>query len=158
MKKTKSWEVSDAFWEQVEPLIPEYKRNKNNTYKRKLGGGRKRLEPRRAFAGIVYVLRTGCQWNALPKEYGSSSAVHRYFQEWIAQGVFEALWKKGLQTYNELEGIAWEWQSADGTMNKSPMGAESVGKNPTDRGKKWGQAKYSRRRERLTFINYDFRS
>ena len=136
--KTPSWEVSDLFWEQVAPLIPEQSRDANTVYKRHPGGGRKRLEPRKAFAGILYVLRTGCQWKALPKTYGSSSAVHRYFQEWTRAGVFETLWKRGLEHYDELHGIAWEWQSADGAMNKSPMGTESVGRNPTDRGKKWG--------------------
>lgn len=38
-----------------------------------------------------------------------------------------------------MKGIAWEWQSADGSMNKSPIGQEDVGKNPTDRGKKLSQ-------------------
>jgi len=35
-----------------------------------------------------------------------------------------------------MEGIAWEWQSIDGCMNKAPMAQESSGRNPTDRGKK----------------------
>ncbi len=37
--------------------------------------------------------------------------------------------------YDELEGIEWEWQSIDGSMVKAPLALESVGKNPTDRGK-----------------------
>jgi hypothetical protein len=38
--------------------------------------------------------------------------------------------------YDELEGIGWQWQSLDGALVKAPMALESVGRNPTDRGKK----------------------
>ena len=45
----------------------------------------------------MYVLRTGCQWKALPKErFGSASAVHKRFLEWEAAGVFEDIWRAGL--------------------------------------------------------------
>ncbi|GHV42231.1 hypothetical protein FACS189490_10760 [Clostridia bacterium] len=54
-------------------------------------------------SGIFYVLRTGCQWDALPREYGSSSAVHRYFQEWGKAGVFEKVWAAGLERFDELQ-------------------------------------------------------
>ena len=79
---TKSWEVSDSFWAKVEPLIPKVKRDKTKEYQRRKGGGRKPMESRQIFEAIVYVLRTGIQWKALPKEYGSSSSIHRYFQRW----------------------------------------------------------------------------
>ena len=43
--------------------------------------------------GIVCVLRTGCQWKMLPREYGSGSTTgHRRFQEWIVSDVFRKLW------------------------------------------------------------------
>ena len=72
---------------------------------------------------------------ALPREYGSGSTVHRTFQKWLAAGFFEKIWAKGLEQYDELEGIGWEWQSLDGCMVKAPLALEPVGKNPTDRGK-----------------------
>ncbi len=93
------------------------------------------MPARKALEGIFYVLRTGCQWKALPWEYGSGSTVHRRFQEWLEAGFFEKIWSKGLEQYDELEGIGWEWQSLDGCMVKAPLVLESVGKNPTDRGK-----------------------
>lgn len=136
MSSVKSWTVSDALWEKVADLIPQKKREKGKQYKRKAGGGRKPMEPRKVFAGIVYVLRTGCQWKALPKEYGSASSVHRYFLEWKRAGVFVKMWRLGLAEYDEMQGIAWAWQSADGAMVKAPMATEEVGPNPTDRGKK----------------------
>ena len=66
---------------------------------------------------------------------GAASSIHRYFQEWQTAGFFEKIWVLGLEKYDELEGIGWEWQSVDGCMIKAPLARESVGHNPTDRGK-----------------------
>jgi transposase len=41
--------------------------------------------------GIFYVLRTGCQWKAVPPEFGSGSSLHRYFQHLVKRGVFKKL-------------------------------------------------------------------
>ena len=136
MAKTQSWEVSDDLWEHVQPLVPKAPlRRARKRYQRRPGGGRKPMEDRQIFAGIVYVLRTGCQWKALPKSFGSASAVHKHFQRWRGEGFFLALWRAGLAEYGEMEGIAWEWQSIDGTQGKAPLAQEAVGNNPTDREK-----------------------
>ncbi len=140
MAKTKSWEVTDDFWKRVEPLVPPRVRPAEKTYVRKAGGGRKPKDARLVFEGIVYVLRTGCQWKALPDRFGSASAIHTYFLLWEKARFFERLWKAGLAKYDDLQGIAWRWQSIDGAMMKAPLAQESVGANPTDRGKKWKQA------------------
>lgn len=137
-----SWKVSDEFWQRVEPLIPERPRALAGKKRiRKPGGGRKPKEARLVFEAIVYVLRTGCQWKALPSErFGSASAIHKRFLEWEAAGFFVKLWQAGLAEYDDMEGIAWRWQSVDGALMKAPLAQESVGPNPTDRGKKWEQA------------------
>ena len=141
MAKTQSWEVSDELWRHVQPWVPKVpERPKRQRYQRRPGGGRKPLGDRQIFAGIVYVLRTGCQWKAVPKSFGSASAIHKHFQRWRGQGFFLALWQAGLAEYDEMEGIAWEWQSIDGTQGKAPLAQEAVGNNPTDRGKKRQQA------------------
>jgi transposase len=58
--------------------------------------GRKPKDARLVFEAIVYVLRTGCQWKALPAErFGSASAIHTRDLGWQKSGVFEALWKAG---------------------------------------------------------------
>ncbi len=127
MPRTRPWEVSDQLWERVEPLIPAAPSHAK--------GGRPRMPNRQAFEAMIYVLRTGIQWNALPAEAGASSTVHDRFQEWERAGFFKALWQAGLSTYDELIGIQWEWQSVDGAMTKAPFGCAATGKNPTDRGK-----------------------
>src|SRR5947209_5047005 len=87
------------------------------------------------FTALVYVLRTGIQWNALPRERGASTTVYDRFRLWEKQGFFTHLWQGGLQEYDELVGLDWEWQSMDGVMTKAPLGGGATGANPTDRGK-----------------------
>ena len=57
-------------------------------------------------------------------------------RQWEQKGFFLRLWQAGLQVYDELEGIQWEWQAVDGAMTKAPLGKSATGANPTDRGKK----------------------
>jgi len=93
------------------------------------------MAARQIFSAIVYVLRTGCQWKALPREYGSASAIHAHFQRWQKGGFFLRLWQAGLAEYDEMEGIAWRWQSIDGAMHKAPLAIECVGRTPLIGGK-----------------------
>lgn len=146
MAQIKSWTVSEALWEKVAPLIPTRLRAEGKQYQRKPGAGRKPMEARQIFSGIVYVLRTGCQWKALPREYGAASSVHKYFQQWQRAGFFLRIWQAGLAEYDGMQGIAWEWQSIDGAMGKAPLAQECVGPCPTDRGKKRAQAQPAGRR------------
>jgi len=140
MARTKTWEISAAFWELVEPLIPTDTLDPHKVYRRKRGGGRiSKYSNRLYFTAIIYVLRTGIIWNALPREKFEglgSSALHQKFQQWAAAGLFEKLWQRGLAEYDELQGISWEWQAADGSNLEAPLAQESGGPNPTDRGKK----------------------
>ncbi len=133
MARTKPWEVSEEFWSGVEPLVPRPPSRAK--------GGKPRTPDREVFSAIVYVLRTGIQWNALPREIGASSTVHDRFQEWVREGFFERLHEAGLMEYDELAGIEWEWQSVDGAMGKAPLVPKgdtggAAGPNPTDRGKR----------------------
>lgn len=146
-KRVESWVVTDEFWRRVEPLIPMRVAKRVERYVRKPGAGRPPMPARQVFEAVVYVLRTGCQWKALPKErFGSASAVHKRFLEWESAGFFEQLWKAGLAEYDEMQGIAWRWQSIDGALLKAPLAQQAVGPNPTDRGKKGKQATPARGR------------
>ena len=82
-KRVDSWTVTDQFWQRVEPLIPKRQRPTGKRYQRKPGAGRPPKPARLVFEAIVYVLRTGCQWKALPAErFGSASAIHKRFLDW----------------------------------------------------------------------------
>jgi putative transposase len=87
-------------------------------------------------SAILSVLRTGIQWNALPRERGASTTVSDRFRLWEEQGVCERIWQAGFQEYDEREGIAWEWQRMDGVMTTAPFGGAATGAHPTDRGKR----------------------
>jgi len=78
--------------------------------------GRPRMDDRKAMSAIFYVLRTGCQWNALPRSLGASSTVHDRFQEWKKAGVFKRMWIDGLAKYDKTTGIDWKWQAMDGAI------------------------------------------
>ena len=109
-------QIPEALWERIDLVIPIYNRS--------CKGGRPRLPMRSVVGGILYVLATGCQWKAMPKQFGSGSAIHAYFQEWVQLGVFAKLWRLALEEYDELKGIDWQWQSLDGSMTKAPLGGE----------------------------------
>jgi len=118
----KFWQIPEALWQRMEPLLPKYRASRN--------GGRPRVNLRAVANGIFYLLRTGCQWKALPRGFGSPSTVHRYFQEWTRQGVFRRLWKACLRKYDQRKGIGWRWLSLDGAMTKSPLGGEKNREKP----------------------------
>jgi putative transposase len=110
------YQISDELWQRIEPLLPAPKPKKKS--------GRPRMDDRKAMSAIFYVLRTGCQWQALPRSLGASSTVHDRFQEWRDAGVFVRMWQAGLHEYDELTGLDWEWQAMDGAMTKAPLGGK----------------------------------
>jgi len=126
------WRMPDDFWEELLPLLPP---------ERPPGVvGRPQVPFRKVLNGILYVLRTGCQWKAVPKEFGSGSTCHKRFQEWERSGVFEKLWAKLLARYDQLRGIQWRFQSLDSVTVKAPLGGRRrvrtprIGANPAPRG------------------------
>ncbi len=129
-KTTTGFQISDALWAFLHPLLPIHM----NTHR--FGGGRPRVADRRCADAIFYVLRTGCQWKALDlTDLCPGSTAHDRYQEWIQADVFLELWQVGVGQFDELKGIDWEWLSMDGAMTKAPLGGEDTGPNPTDRGK-----------------------
>jgi transposase len=115
-------QMPEKMWQGFEPLLPRYRRSPK--------GGRPRVNLRRVANGIFYLLRTGCQWKALPPQFGSSSTAHRYFQEWSRRRVFQRFWKRCLQIYDVRRGIGWRWQALDGSMTKAPLGGEKNRQKP----------------------------
>ena len=134
------WRLPEEMWKRLEPLLPRLGKSRK--------GGRPWVSNRAIADGIFYVLRTGCQWKAVPPEFGSGSTLHRRFQQWVKRGVFRKLWKAGLLEYDASKGIQWNWQSLDGAMTKAPLGGEKNREKPHRSGQARDEALLARRRRR----------
>ena len=87
-------DLTDAEWALVAPMIPPAKH-----------GGRKRtVDVREMLNGIFYVLSTGCQWPALPKDLPPKSTVHNYFMLWEWDGTLERIHHALYVAAREAEG------------------------------------------------------
>ncbi|MEJ7641555.1 MAG: transposase [Candidatus Nitrosocosmicus sp.] len=106
--------IPDELWDRIRIILPKEKPSKTI--------GRPIIPYRKVLDGILYVLRTGCQWKMLPSDYGSGSTCHRRFRQWVESDIFKEIWVKLLQIYDGLIGIKWTRQSIDSTSIKSPLG------------------------------------
>ncbi|HTP24880.1 MAG TPA: IS5 family transposase [Anaeromyxobacteraceae bacterium] len=122
--------IPDELWERMRLLLPPPRLRPRNR------GGPPRADDRKVANAIFYVLRTGCQWKALPRCPGVPSAAHARFQEWQAAGAFSALWREGLLSDDEVKSLDWTWQPMDGAVTKALLGGKATGPNPTDRAKR----------------------
>ncbi len=113
------WEVPDELWERIEPIL-----NKHYPPART---GRPRTDLRRVLDGVIYRLRSGVQWNQLPREFGDDSTVHRWFQRFVEDGVLEEIWATLARECEALGDLDWEWQAVDGMMGKARMGGVKRG-------------------------------
>lgn len=121
------WKVSDELWETIKPIL--------DALDPPSWTGRERIDLRAALDGIIYQMRSGCQWNSLPEKFGDDSSVHRTFQRWVQKGVLEAIWAQLVQNCEELGGVDWQWQSADGAMGKARFGGTKSVPTPRIAGK-----------------------
>jgi len=140
--KDDGWRIPDRLWHKMEPLLPPRKPHP-------LGCHNPRVPDRDAMNAILFVLRTGCQWNALDATgICSCSSAYRRFREWTQAGVFEEFWRQGLFKYDKLKGINWSWVSMDAAMTKAPLGGEKGGQKPHGPGQRRGKAQRGNRRAR----------
>ncbi len=120
--------MPDPLWVKLAPILPAEK--PHGTV------GRPALSNRQVLNGVLYVLRTGCQWKSLKKEwFGASSSIHDRYQAWRKAGLFAQIFQAMLQYYDQVKRIQWRWQAIDSKLVPAPLGGEKTGKNPTDRGK-----------------------
>ncbi len=136
------WEAPDELWTEIKQVLYEVDPPRST--------GRPRVDQRRALNGIIYRLRTSCQWNHLPEKFGSDSSVHRTFQRWLENGVFERVWALLVERCDELGGVVWRWQAADGSMGKARQGGiksaptRRTGARPGQREVSWLMARAGR--------------
>jgi len=74
-------DVTDEEWAHIEALIPPARR----------GGGKRTVDIREVVNGLMYVLSTGCQWRAIPKDLPPKSTVYGYFDLWTYDGTLDRL-------------------------------------------------------------------
>lgn len=123
------WEVPDDLWDTIKLILEE-------KYPARSTGRPREVDLRRVLDAIIFRMRTGCQWNKIPRVYGDDSTIHRHFQRWSELGIFKDIWAIMVERCEELKGVNWEWQAADASMGKARFGGDNVGPNPTDRAKK----------------------
>ena len=136
------WRIPDDLWELIRVTLPAVELRPS--------GGRPWIAPRRIVDGVLFVLRTGCQWKAAPREFGSASTVHRRFQRWTDEGRWEAMWRLLLQYAEATQQLEWVWQSADASLHKAPLGGEKNGAEPDRPREVRDQAPCPHRRRRRT--------
>jgi len=126
------WEIPDELWKRIEPILLEYWPPKAT--------GRKVANWRAILNGIIFRMRTGCQWNQLPKQFGDDSTVHRWFQRWCKEGLMQTIWAVLVAECEELGGVNWQWQAANGATAKARCGGKKraeiprIGANPAQNG------------------------
>ena len=74
-------DVSDAEWAEISPLIPAARR----------GGRPRTTNMREALNGLLYLLRTGCQWRYLPKDFPPRSTIYNIFRQWQRDGDWDRI-------------------------------------------------------------------
>lgn len=108
------WEVPDDVWPEIQQILLVLDPPKRT--------GRRRIDSRGALNAIIFRMRSGCQWNHLPKSFPNDRSVHRTFQRWVRLGVFDQIWATLVGACANLGGVDWEWQAVDTAMGKARFG------------------------------------
>jgi transposase len=123
--------VSDALWKRLEPLLPP------PPTRRFRFPGRKPLDYRKILTGIVFVLKTGIDWEDLPAElgWGCGKTCKKYLKAWQRAGIWDRLHQILLEELQLLDRIDWSRGAADSAKSRALGGGDDTGPNPTDRAK-----------------------
>jgi transposase len=123
--------VSDALWQRIEPLLPPPKP------RRQRYPGRKPMDRRKVLTGILFILKTGIPWEALPQEMGCGCGMTcwNYLLAWQQAGVWQSLHQVLLAELQEANRIDWSRAAVDSSSVRALGGGEETGPNPTDRRK-----------------------
>src|SRR5262245_31095538 len=123
--------VSDELWQRLEPLLPPSKPRRFRF------PGRKPLDYRNVLSGILFVLKTGINWEDLPAElgWGCGKTCKEYLKAWQRAGIWQRLHAVLLSELREADQIDWSRAAADSIKARAVGGGDDTGRNPTDRGK-----------------------
>ncbi len=116
--------VSDALWRRVAPLLPAHPPRPK--------GGRPPVSDRACLTGILFVLRTGIQWEWLPREMGCGSGMTcwRRLRDWHAAGVWDALQQAVLAELRGADALDWERAVVDASTVRAKGGEPSPRRRP----------------------------
>lgn len=115
--------LTDELWKVIEPLLPPDDIPRPR-------GGRPRVSNRAALTGILFVLRTGLQWELLPQEMGCGSGMTcwRRLRDWQQAGVWEKLHKVLLDELQAAGEIDWSRASLDSASIRAKKGVRQSGR------------------------------
>jgi transposase len=123
--------VSDELWSRIEPLLPSAKP------RRVRFPGRRPLPLRRILTGIIFILKTGLDWDDLPAElgWGCGKTCRSCLRRWQRAGVWQRRHEVLLNELHGADRIDWSRALVDSSLLKAPSGGDATGPNPTDRRK-----------------------
>jgi len=105
--------LTNKQWAKLEPLISKQKFTK---------GGRPRADDRKTLNGILWVLKTGAQWNEMPSKYGVSMTCWRRLKQWEEDGTWERIWRRLLAELDKEEKLDWTMAFLDGSFVPAKKG------------------------------------
>lgn len=99
-------------------------------------GGRPPVDKRIIICGIFWMLDNGAKWKDLPRRFGAKSTVHRWFQRWVREGVFENVMRQAGRCVEERGKYRLYECFIDGTFAKARGGGDGVGCTKVGKGVK----------------------
>jgi transposase len=111
-------ELTDEQWEKLEPLLPPQKPRT----------GRPNKDHRTIINGILWILKTGAQWEDLPERYGSSKTVSSRLYRWRKAGVWDKVLAELQQMGDTLGEVQWTIHYVDGTSIRAHQSAAGAKK------------------------------
>ena len=143
------WRVPDELWEIIEPILTERDPPKSTA--------RPRVDQRAALDAIIFRIERLPVEPITPSRVPDDSSVHRTFQRWIELGVLDLIWESLIEDCEELGGVNFEWQAADGAMGKARFGGTKQAPIPPIEAT-MGSSAPSGRGRRRTAVGGDSRS
>jgi len=122
------WELSDAQWELIEPLLRPKRRTD--------GRGRPWQDTRAVLNGILWVMGTGAQWRELPNKYPPYQTCHRRFQQWVREGKLEGILRVVAEELRARGKLDLEEAFIDASFTGAKKGALRSGPPSAAKGRK----------------------
>ena len=110
-------ELSDEQWRRIEPFLPPLRQGK----------GRPRANDRLVLNGILFILRTGCRWEDIPREYASPATAWRRLRQWEQDGTWERIWRTLLAGLDAQGKLKWAQAFLDGSFVPAKKGEPKSG-------------------------------